>query len=92
MVLIACAQGRNSSVAILRVRGSESSALAKTVEDVADRRWLVSSDPDEHIAQLKPYLDLGFNHLVFHSPGDGQARFLELYGAEILPRIRKEFG
>ena len=66
--------------------------LAKTVEDVAHRRWLVSSDPDEHIVQLKPYLDLGFNHLVFHSPGDGQARFLELYGAQILPRIRQEFG
>jgi len=70
----------------------EMERLANTVEDVAHRRWLVSSDPDEHIAQLKPYLDLGFNHLVFHSPGDGQARFLELYGAEILPRIRKEFG
>jgi len=24
-----------------------------------------------HIEQLRPYLDLGFNHLVFHSPGDG---------------------
>jgi len=70
----------------------EMERLAKTVEDVAHRRWLVSSDPDEHIAQLKPYLELGFNHLVFHSPGDGQARFLELYGAQILPRIRQEFG
>jgi coenzyme F420-dependent glucose-6-phosphate dehydrogenase len=70
----------------------EMERLAKTVEDVAHRRWLVSSDADEHIAQLKPYLDLGFNHLVFHSPGDGQARFLELYGAQILPRIREEFG
>ena len=70
----------------------EMERLAKTVEDVAHRRWLVSSDPDEHIAQLKPYLDLGFNHLVFHAPGDGQARFLELYGAQILPRIRKGFG
>jgi coenzyme F420-dependent glucose-6-phosphate dehydrogenase len=70
----------------------EMERLAKTVEDVAHRRWLVSNDPDEHIAQLRPYLDLGFNHLVFHSPGDGQARFLELYGAQILPRIREEFG
>ncbi len=70
----------------------EMERLAKTVEDVAHRRWLVSNDPDEHIDQLRPYLDLGFNHLVFHSPGDGQARFLELYGAQILPRIRKEWG
>jgi len=66
--------------------------LAKTVEDVAHRRWLVASDPEEHIAQLRPYLELGFNHLVFHAPGDGQARFLELYGSQILPRIRKQWS
>jgi coenzyme F420-dependent glucose-6-phosphate dehydrogenase len=58
---------------------------------VAHRRWLVSNDPDEHIEQLRPYVDLGFNHLVFHSPGDGQARFLELYGKQIIPRIRRQW-
>jgi coenzyme F420-dependent glucose-6-phosphate dehydrogenase len=70
----------------------EMERLAKTVEDVADRRWLVCDDPDEHIEQLRPYLDLGFNHLVFHSPGEGQARFIELYGSQILPRIRQQWG
>jgi len=70
----------------------EMERLARTVEDVAHRRWLVSDDPDEHIEQLRPYLELGFNHLVFHSPGDGQARFLELYGGQILPRIRDRWG
>jgi len=70
----------------------EMERLARTVEDVAHRRWLVSDNPDEHIEQLRPYLELGFNHLVFHSPGDGQARFLELYGEQVLPRIRKEFS
>jgi coenzyme F420-dependent glucose-6-phosphate dehydrogenase len=29
---------------------------------------------------------------VFHAPGDDQARFLELYGAQILPRIRSRWG
>ena len=70
----------------------EMERLAKTVEDVAYKRWLVSDDPDEHIEQLRPYLDLGFTHLVFHSPGDAQARFLELYGSQILPRIRQRWG
>jgi len=70
----------------------EMERLAKTVEDVAYRRWLVASDPDEHIEQLRPYLDLGFTHLVFHAPGDRQERFLELYGSQILPRIRKQWG
>jgi len=70
----------------------EMERLAKTVEDVAHRRWLVSDDPDEHIEQLKPYLDLGFTHLVFHAPGDDQRRFLELYSEQILPRIRKRWA
>jgi coenzyme F420-dependent glucose-6-phosphate dehydrogenase len=69
----------------------EMERLARGVEDVAHRRWLVSSDPDEHIEQLKPYVELGFNHLVFHSPTNDQARFLDLYGKEILPRIRKRW-
>jgi coenzyme F420-dependent glucose-6-phosphate dehydrogenase len=66
----------------------EMERLARGVEDVAHRRWLVSNDPDEHVEQLRPYLELGFNHLVFHSPGTDQKGFLELYGSQILPRIR----
>jgi coenzyme F420-dependent glucose-6-phosphate dehydrogenase len=70
----------------------EMERLAREVEGVAHRRWLVSSDPDEHIEQLKPYLELGFNHLVFHAPGNDQARFLQLYASHILPRIRARWG
>ena len=70
----------------------EMERLATTVEDVAHRRWLVSDNPDEHVDQLRPYLDLGFNHLVFHHPGADQRRFLDLYGTQILPRIRKQWG
>src|ERR1700716_1861914 len=70
----------------------EMERLARTVEDVAHRRWLVSNDPDEHVEQLRPYLELGFNHLVFHAPGDDQVRFLKLYASQILPRLRKQWG
>lgn len=66
--------------------------LAKTVEDMAHRRWLVSDDPDGHLEQIRPYLDLGFTHLVFHAPTEHQARFIELYGGQILPRIRDRWG
>jgi coenzyme F420-dependent glucose-6-phosphate dehydrogenase len=70
----------------------EMERLAREVEGVAHRRWLVSSDPDEHLEQLRPYVELGFNHLVFHAPGDDQARFLQLYSSQILPRIRERWG
>ena len=39
-------------------------------------RWIVSSDPDEHVERIRPYLDLGFTHLIFHAPGPDQRRFL----------------
>lgn len=52
------------------------------------KRWIVSTDPDEHVAQIKSYIDMGFNHLVFHAPGFDQSRFLRLYSEQILPRLR----
>jgi coenzyme F420-dependent glucose-6-phosphate dehydrogenase len=58
----------------------------------AASRWIVSTDPDEHISHIEPYLELGFNHLVFHAPGPDQERFLRLYAREVLPRLRKRFG
>ncbi|MEO6887297.1 MAG: glucose-6-phosphate dehydrogenase (coenzyme-F420) [Jatrophihabitantaceae bacterium] len=58
-----------------------------SVEQTA-KRFIVSTDPDEHVAAIKTYLDLGFTHLVFHAPGPDQEKFLRLYGAEILPRLR----
>lgn len=58
----------------------------------AASRWIVGSDPDEHVTRIQHYLDLGFTHLVFHAPGPDQARFIELYGREILPRLRASAG
>jgi coenzyme F420-dependent glucose-6-phosphate dehydrogenase len=58
-----------------------------SVEQTA-KRFIVSTDPDEHVAAIKRYIDLGFDHLVFHAPGPDQAKFLKLYGEEILPRLR----
>ena len=54
----------------------------------AASRFIVSDDPEEHVAQIQRYLDLGFTHLVFHDPGHDQETFLELYGREVLPRLR----
>jgi coenzyme F420-dependent glucose-6-phosphate dehydrogenase len=58
------------------------------IERVA-KRWIVSSDPDEHVAAIKTYIDYGFDHLVFHAPGLDQSRFINLYAEHILPRLRQ---
>ncbi|MGD9615585.1 MAG: glucose-6-phosphate dehydrogenase (coenzyme-F420) [Alphaproteobacteria bacterium] len=60
--------------------------------DRAASRWIVSSDPDEQVEKIRPYVDLGFRHLVFHAPGPDQARFLKLYAEQVVPRLRKSFG
>lgn len=65
-------------------------SAALPVERAASR-WIVSNDPDEHIEKIRPYVELGFRHLVFHAPGPDQERFLKLYGEVILPRLRRAF-
>jgi coenzyme F420-dependent glucose-6-phosphate dehydrogenase len=57
------------------------------IEQVA-KRWIVASDPDEAVAQVKPYLDAGLNHLVFHGPGHDQERFLTQFSEDVMPRLR----
>ncbi|MEM6406050.1 MAG: glucose-6-phosphate dehydrogenase (coenzyme-F420) [Pseudomonadota bacterium] len=62
-------------------------AAALPLEQVASR-WIVSTDPDEHVAQISRYIRLGFRHLVFHAPGNDQLRFMQHYAEHILPRLR----
>ncbi|HZP89209.1 MAG TPA: glucose-6-phosphate dehydrogenase (coenzyme-F420) [Burkholderiales bacterium] len=56
------------------------------------KRWIVSNDPEEQVERIAPYIEMGFNHLVFHAPGPDQPRFLRLYAEHVLPRLRKRFG
>jgi coenzyme F420-dependent glucose-6-phosphate dehydrogenase len=58
----------------------------------AAKRWIVSADPDEQVEKIRPYIAMGFRHLVFHAPGPDQARFLNLYADQVLPRLRAAFG
>ena len=69
----------------------ERRSAALPIEKAASR-WLVSSDPEEHVEQIAEYVGYGFTHLVFHAPGPDQLRFLELYRTEIMPRLRKRFA
>src|ERR671918_591829 len=65
----------------------EKLADALPIERAASR-WIVSSDPDEHVERLAETIALGFTHLVFHAPGPDQRRFLDLYAEQVLPRLR----
>jgi coenzyme F420-dependent glucose-6-phosphate dehydrogenase len=52
-------------------------------------RFIVSDDPEEQVAAIQPYLDLGFSHLTFHFPGEDQERALRLYAEQVLPLLRE---
>jgi coenzyme F420-dependent glucose-6-phosphate dehydrogenase len=65
----------------------EKAADALPIETIA-KRWIVGTDPDAVVADIKQYVDWGFNHLVFHAPGHDQRRFLELFERDLAPRLR----
>jgi coenzyme F420-dependent glucose-6-phosphate dehydrogenase len=58
------------------------------IEQVA-RRWIVASTPDEAMEGIRPYVDAGLTHLVFHGPGHDQERFLGQFAEDVLPRLRE---
>ncbi len=63
--------------------------LAGQVADPAGR-FLVASDPAALLAGLEPYIEAGFDRLLFHAPGTDQSRFLEQFAADVLPRLRMQ--
>ncbi|HLY57538.1 MAG TPA: glucose-6-phosphate dehydrogenase (coenzyme-F420) [Stellaceae bacterium] len=57
----------------------------------AASRWIVSDDPAEVVERLRPYVEYGFRHLVFHAPGPDQSRFLNLFAERVAPALRAAF-
>jgi coenzyme F420-dependent glucose-6-phosphate dehydrogenase len=66
--------------------------LAEQEHVHAESRFILTGDPDELCDRVAPYVDLGFRHLVFHSPAPDQSRFMELFAADALPRLRQRFA
>jgi len=58
------------------------------IEHVA-RRWIVASEPEQAVGQIRPYVEAGFSHLVVHGPGHDQERFLTQFAEDVLPLLRK---
>lgn len=61
------------------------------IEKVASR-WIVETTPEGVLDAVRPYVDAGFDHLVFHAPGHDQEQFLSSFGADVLPLLRELSG
>jgi coenzyme F420-dependent glucose-6-phosphate dehydrogenase len=66
----------------------EMERLADAAVDRAPSRFIVSDDPEEIVAKIRPYIDLGFQELVFHFPGDDQGRAIDEFAADVFPLLR----
>jgi coenzyme F420-dependent glucose-6-phosphate dehydrogenase len=66
--------------------------LADAEAGIAQRRFIVSNDPDEVVEKIRPYVELGFDNLVFHAPGHDQQRFIADFCADVVPRLRAAFA
>jgi coenzyme F420-dependent glucose-6-phosphate dehydrogenase len=70
----------------------EMERLADENADQAHTRFICSHDPDEVVEKIGVYLDLGFDDLILHAPGADQVRFLDEFGADVLPKLRERAG
>lgn len=66
--------------------------LADEHPEIAQRRFIVSNDPDEVVERIGDYVALGFDNLVFHAPGEDQMRFLDQFAVDVIPRLRERFS
>jgi coenzyme F420-dependent glucose-6-phosphate dehydrogenase len=58
--------------------------------DTVKQGVCISADPAEHVKIAQKYIDMGFDHLIFHAAGPDQRAFLEGYGRDVLPKLRKK--
>ena len=50
---------------------------------------LISADLNQHAEWLSQYVDLGFQELQLHQVGRNQNAFLETFGSQVLPQLRR---
>ncbi len=68
-------------------------AMAKLVrpEDFKNR-VLMTSDLETHTQHIQHYVDMGFDEIHLHNVGRNQAEFIQVFGKEVLPKLRLGAG
>ena len=66
----------------------EQMAKMVRVEDF-EGRMVISDNPDVHRAHIQSYVDLGFHRIYLRNVGRYQLEFVEVFGREVLPKLRR---
>ena len=62
-------------------------AVELVTEDAVAEQVVYGPDPERHIAQIRKYLDAGYDHVYVHQVGPDQEGFFEFYSRSVLPRL-----
>jgi coenzyme F420-dependent glucose-6-phosphate dehydrogenase len=57
--------------------------------DTVKQTGCFSSNPEDHVNYTRQHIELGFDHIIFHTAGPDQREFIQKSGQDILPRLRK---
>lgn len=52
-------------------------------------RMIIDSDPDVHRAYIQRFVDLGFDRIYLHNVGRNQREWIEVFGREVLPKLKR---
>lgn len=50
-------------------------------------RMVISPDPDEHLAHIQKFADLGFDRIYLHNVGRNQREWIDNFAQTVLPRL-----
>ncbi|MDQ2674099.1 MAG: TIGR03885 family FMN-dependent LLM class oxidoreductase [Chloroflexota bacterium] len=78
----------NSVMTELALPSQISAAATHVTPDDLDGAVRISSDLGQHIEWLQRDVQRGFEGLYLHEVGPEQERFVEVFGREVLPRLR----
>jgi coenzyme F420-dependent glucose-6-phosphate dehydrogenase len=67
----------------------EMERLADENAEHAHTRFITSDAPEEIAEGIRRYVELGFDELILHAPGEDQARFLDQFSEDVLPLLRE---
>jgi hypothetical protein len=54
----------------------------------AEKAGFDSANAEDHLKFVQQYIDLGFDHPIFHSALPKQRDFIEKFGRDVLPQLR----
>jgi coenzyme F420-dependent glucose-6-phosphate dehydrogenase len=79
----------DNSVMTALAHPSQITAAAQTVTpDDLDDAVRISADPGRHVEWIAEEIERGFDGIFLHEVGPEQERFVEVFGREVLPRLR----